>query len=66
MAFKAMDKDGDGFITKSEFRKVCPNLTKEQINAAFEKFDKAGDGKLNYIEFCGMMNARKQQKQRTQ
>lgn len=64
MAFKAMDKDGDGYITKSEFKKVCPNLTREQINAAFDKFDKAGNGKLNYIEFCGMMNARKLSQQK--
>ena len=27
-AFKSMDKDGDGFITKSEFKLVCKNLTK--------------------------------------
>ena len=47
-AFKAMDKDGDGFITKSEFKKICRNLTAEQIEATFAKFDKAGNGKLNY------------------
>ena len=56
---RAMDKDGDGYITKTEFQKVCKNLTKEQIEAAFNKFDKSGNGKLNYVEFCGMMNARK-------
>ena len=27
-AFKSMDKDGDGFITKAEFKLVCKNLTK--------------------------------------
>ena len=43
-----MDKDGDGFITKSEFKKICRNLTAEQIEATFAKFDKAGNGKLNY------------------
>ena len=58
-AFKAMDRDGDGYITKSEFKKVCKNLTKEQIEMAFSKFDAAGNGKLNYIEFCDMMNRRK-------
>ena len=58
-AFRAMDKDGDGYITKTEFQKVCKNLTKEQIQLAFNKFDKSGNGKLNYKEFCGMMNARK-------
>jgi len=58
-AFKSMDKDGDGFITKAEFKLVCKNLTKEQISAAFAKFDETGNGKLNYVEFCGMMNRSK-------
>ena len=31
-AFKSMDKDGDGFITKSEFKLVCKNLTKGIIS----------------------------------
>ena len=30
----------------------------EQISAAFAKFDETGNGKLNYVEFCGMMNRR--------
>jgi len=58
-AFRMMDKDGDGYVTKTEFKKVCKNLTKEQVEAAFNKFDAAGNGKLNYIEFCDMMNRRK-------
>ena len=41
---------------------MCRNLTSEQVELAFKKFDKAGNGKLNYIEFCGMMNARKLKK----
>jgi len=31
----------------------------EQISAAFAKFDETGNGKLNYVEFCGMMNRSK-------
>ena len=27
-AFKSMDRDGDGYITKSEFKHVCKSLTK--------------------------------------
>ena len=37
-------------------------MTAEQVEVTFAKFDKAGNGKLNYREFCGMMNARKQKK----
>ena len=47
---------------QAEFRSVCRNLTSEQVELAFKKFDKAGNGKLNYVEFCGMMNARKLKK----
>ena len=43
---KAMDKDGDGSISKEEFKKVCKSLTKEQVTAAFNKFDKEGTGKF--------------------
>jgi len=60
-AFKVMDKDNDGFVTKQEFKRVCKNLSNEQIAAAFKKFDAAGDGKLNYVEFCDLMNRRKNQ-----
>jgi len=65
-AFRMMDKDGDGFVTKTEFKKVCKNLTKDQIEAAFNKFDAAGNGKLNYVEFCDMMNRRKLNKAKSQ
>ena len=34
-----------------------------QIEAAITKFDKAGNGKLDYLEFCGMMNAGKNRKE---
>ena len=38
-AFKSMDKDGDGFITKSEFKLVCKNLTKGILHSYFLSFD---------------------------
>jgi Ca2+-binding EF-hand superfamily protein len=31
LAFKAIDKNGDGYLSKSEFRKICPNMTDEQV-----------------------------------
>ena len=39
-------------------------ILREQIEAAFKKFDAAGNGKLNYVEFCDMMNRRKINQQR--
>ena len=59
-----MDKDGDGSISKEEFKKVCKGLTNEQVTAAFNKFDKEGTGKLNYREFCTMMHSRKEKKKK--
>jgi len=54
--FKNMDKNGDGVVTKEEFQKICKNLTDEQVEMAFSKFDSSGDDKLDYREFCEMIN----------
>merc|ERR1712179_525441 len=56
--FKNMDKNGDGVVTKQEFMTICKNLTDEQVKMAFAKFDTSGDDKLDYREFCDMINKR--------
>lgn len=56
--FKLMDKDGDGYVTKNEFKEVCKNLSKDQIEATFRKFDQTGNDKLNLKEFSDMMSKR--------
>ena len=61
LAFKALDTNGDGFVSRSEFKKICPNMTKEQMDAAFAKFDKDKTGRINYTEFCSMLNKNQQQ-----
>ena len=38
-----------------EFKEVCKNLNKEQVDSAFKKFDQTGNDKLNYKEFKEMM-----------
>ena len=63
MAFKAIDVNSDGFISKQEFQQVCRDCSEEQINAAFKKFDKSGNGLLDYREFCKMMNDHKKQRE---
>jgi len=59
--FKNMDKNGDGLVTKQEFMTICKNLTDEQVKAAFKQFDTSGDDKLDYREFCDMINKREKQ-----
>ena len=45
-----------GYITKSEFIKLSKNLSREQVEKAFAKFDKDGDGRLDIKEFKKMMD----------
>ena len=53
-AFKQIDRD----------KLYSPNEAFEKAKAvSFAKFDETGNGKLNYVEFCGMMN-RRQTKER--
>merc|ERR1711974_99390 len=60
--FRLMDKDRDGFVTKAEFKEVCKNLNKEQIEATFKKFDQTGNDKLSFREFRDMMSKRSESK----
>ena len=56
IAFRMFDKDGDGFLTKSEFSKICKKLNRQQVDAVFRKFDKDDDGLLSFEEFQSMFN----------
>ena len=46
--FRQWDDNGDGMISKKEFRKVLPMLgadvSKEESNALFDSFDLDGSG----------------------
>ena len=37
---------------------ICKNLTDEQVRVAFGKFDTSGVDRLDYREFCEMINKR--------
>ena len=41
--------------------KICTNLTDEQVQIAFAKFDTSGDDSLDYREFCEMINKRQEE-----
>ena len=44
-----------------EFMTICKNLTDEQVRVAFDKFDTSGDDRLDYREFCEMINKRQEE-----
>ena len=57
-AFNEFDKNGDGFITKKEFRNVMRRqkgrhygINEAQLDAMIKQYDKNGDGKIDYEEF---------------
>jgi len=66
--FKIMDDDGSKSLCMAEFKKGCHDygaeLTKDEMEEAFAKLDKTGDGQLDFDEFLmalrpPMNNARK-------
>ncbi|WP_433730204.1 EF-hand domain-containing protein [Nocardia sp. CA-129566] len=52
-AFKAMDRDRDGFVSREEFFEHYENQGKhpEDIEALFDRIDMDGDGKIIEHEF---------------
>jgi len=48
--FKAMDKDGKGYITLDEFLAGCKHCGKAKREAAFKAKNLGGDGKLTLDE----------------
>ena len=58
-AFSALDKNGDGYITKEEMRKGMMAsgmlLTDLEFECMMAKGDRDGDGKLSFDDFVVMM-----------
>lgn len=55
-AFKMLDLDKDGFITKEEFIQASKTLDKKQIERVYERFDVNKDGRLSKEEFQKLMS----------
>ncbi|XP_022332297.2 neo-calmodulin-like [Crassostrea virginica] len=58
-AFRILDINGDGFITREELQKVLTKmgetLTEKEVDEMMEKADKNGDGKIDYEEYVDIM-----------
>lgn len=58
-AFRAFDKDSDGYISAAELRHVMTHLgeklTDKEVDDMLRQADIDGDGKVNYEEFLTMM-----------
>uniref|UniRef100_A0A8R1XVH7 EF-hand domain-containing protein n=1 Tax=Onchocerca volvulus TaxID=6282 RepID=A0A8R1XVH7_ONCVO len=61
--FDELDGDGDGCITRSElrtaFQRMGHTLTDGDIKAIYNQIDINRDGKINFNEFCQMMNRKR-------
>ena len=59
VAFRVLDRDGNGFITAAVLRHVMTNLgeklTNKEVDAMIREADIDGDGKVNCEEFVTMM-----------
>lgn len=57
--FNSWDKDGDGTITKAEFRRALPELEMwadpEDIDELFDSFDSDGGGSISFRELNRML-----------
>ena len=57
--FKSWDQDGDGTITKVEFRRALPELglwaNPEDVDELFDSFDSDGGGSISFRELNRML-----------
>ena len=57
--YAIFDKNGDGEITSQEFRLAMlahgHSISKEQVQEMIVRFDKDGNGTINFPEFVQMM-----------
>ena len=59
--FREWDTDGDGQVSKKEFRRAMPMLgldvPKADIDALFDEFDKDGGGQIGYQEMKKLLSS---------
>ena len=56
LAFRKLDLNHDGYLSREEFDKMLKNASKEQADRIFRAADKAGDNKISLDEFRAMLS----------
>ncbi|XP_064622991.1 uncharacterized protein LOC135485151 isoform X2 [Lineus longissimus] len=60
-AFKAFDKDNDGYITAQELKSYMTdlgqNLSMREVEAMITEADEDQDGRISYNEFCKLISS---------
>merc|ERR1712018_958101 len=60
-AFRGYDKNGDGKVTKAEFKRVMlrtsPGMSDQKLDEMLAKADVDNNGTVNYKEFAKMMSS---------
>ena len=65
-AFKVLDKDGNGYVSAAELRRVIPtNVPVAEVNAMLREADLEDDGRLNYEEFIRFVDPKGESWSRT-
>jgi len=58
-AFLCFDKEGSGFITTDQLRKIIgeldPHMTSEDLDGIIDEIDEDGSGTMDFDKFCQMM-----------
>ncbi|XP_030374994.1 calmodulin [Scaptodrosophila lebanonensis] len=62
LAFKVFDKEGNGYISESEFRHIMTNLgdkmSEDDVEEIIRDADSDTEGNINYVAFVAMMSER--------
>jgi len=65
-AFNSLDLDGDGAITREEFKRIVESrgfyVTHQEASAIVESMDKNKDGRVSYSEFRDALQPRSPQR----
>lgn len=65
LAFRIFDTDGDGYVSKKEFKWMTANkrISQRKVDIMFERCDLNKDGRLDYSEFKMLIYRNRERKE---